>query len=1146
MKNYEVYAKDPRQYDLLNNGVSKVGEIGTDQEQLKTLRFELETFVCDGEYAKGLERIMNAYLDGLNKPEQQAVWVSGFFGSGKSHLVKMLRYLWVDHKFADGASARSLARLPKDINDLFVELNNRGRQYGGLKAAAGTLGEGSPDNIRLAFLQLIFRANSLPENLAAAKFVLWLRENNLWDKITAHLKTKRRNPDQEIRNFYVSSHIAEALVACDSTYGSATNAKEALRAQFPVSNSVTIDEALTLIRAIFGNDGKLPCTLIVVDEVQQFIGDKIERAMDVQEIAEHCCTKLDSRVLLVGTGQSALTSTVNLGRLQARFTIKVPLSDADVEKVTRQTVLAKKPERVTDIKKVVDTNQGEISRHLQNTRLASSLSDEPYYAPDYPLLPVRRRFWEKVLRNVDASGTTAQLRTQLKIVFDAAKETATSDLGNVVAGDFIYNEIATDLLNTGMLQREYHETISELADTTREGQLKSRLCTLIFLISKLPRQAGADDGVRATAETLADLLVEDLKNDGAKLRQEVPALLKALVDAGKLMFVENDEYLLQTKEGANWNQDYNRRRGQILNDDSRLNDEREKLLREALDTSLRSLNIAQGNSRQPRKLEISLSNTRPAQPDGGLVFWVRHGWAEQVKTIETDAQAAGNTSPMLFGFLPRTAHEELLQSLASMIAAKDTVENHGTPTTDEAIQAADAIRTRQRVAEQAVSGAVRQIMASSKVFLGGGSEITGLELVDRVDEAAQSALQRLFPQFSEADHSNWPQVLNGAKAGNLGALQSVSYQGEIVQHPVCKQISEFIGAGKKGREVRENFRKAPFGWPQDAVDAALVVLTLAGNLRCSVNGSPTDAKALNQTQIGNASFNVDIPPLSATQKLDLKALFQKLGIATALGQEAAAASSFLSKLIELADAAGGEPPQPEKPGTQAIRELQALSGNAQLLKIHEQRADLERCGGEWNQVQVNIAKRLPRWERLNELCNMATVLPEAQEVSTSMSAVESSRGLLSDPDPVPPLIQKVLTALRQKLNGLQSALDAAFEREQARLEGSDVWQKLSTEQRDELIQKFNLQKPAPIKVANEDEIHFTLRENSLANRQNIVDALPQRFQSALEEATRLLMPKAVRVSLPAATISNEQELEAWVGEVRNRVKEQLKKGPVIL
>ena len=1145
MKNYEVYSKDPRQYDLLNNGVSKVGEIGGDQEQLKTLRFELETFVCDGEYAKGLERILNAYLDGLSKPEQQAVWVSGFFGSGKSHLVKMLRYLWVDYKFTDGASARSLARLPTDINDRFVELSNRARQYGGLTAAAGTLGEGSPDNIRLAFLQLIFRAKRLPENLAAAKFVLWLRDENLLDKITARLKAKKLDPEREIRNFYVSTPVAEALLAADSSYGTLKDARDSIRAQFPNVSTATIDEALDVVRRIFGSEGKLPCTLIVVDEVQQFIGDKVERAMDVQEIAEHCCTKLDSRVLLVGTGQSALTSTANLGRLQARFTVKVPLSDADVEKVTRQTVLAKKAERIPDIKKAIDSNQGEISRHLQTTRLASSLSDEPFYAPDYPLLPVRRRFWEKVLRNVDASGTTAQLRTQLKIVFDAAKETAQNDVGNIVAADFIYNEIATDLLNTGMLQREYHEAIAELADKSREGQLKSRLCALIFLISKLPREVGADDGVRATAETLADLLVEDLKNDGAKLRQEVPTLLQDLVDKGKLMVIEN-EYLLQTREGANWNQDYNRRRAQILNDDSRLNDEREKLLREVLDVSLRSLNIAQGTSRQTRKLEVSLSTARPAQPEGGLVFWVRHGWAEQEKIVATDAQAAGSNSPVLFGFLPRTAHEELRQNLAAMIAAKDTLENRGTPGSGEAIQAADAIKTRQRVAEQAVNSAIRQVMANSKVFLGGGSEITGLELVDRVEDAAQSALQRLFTQFGDADHSNWPQVLNAARAGNLGALQSVSYQGEIVQHPVCKQISEFIGAGKKGRDVRENFRKAPFGWPQDAIDAALVVLTLAGNLRCSVNGQPTDAKSLNQTQIGNAAFNVDIPPLSAMQKLDLKALFQKLSVPTQSGQESAAAGLFLGKLLDLAEAAGGAPPEPEKPSTQAIRELQTLSGNAQLLKMHEQRSELERCSADWKAISENISRRLPRWQRLQELCAMANGLPEVQEAAGSVTAIESSRGLLSEPDLVPPVIQKVLGALREALNALQRELEATFEREQLRLEGSDIWRKLSDEQREQLVQRFNLQKAPPIKVANEEEIYSSLRENSLANRRNIVDALPQRFQFALEDATRLLVPKATRVSLPTATIQNEEELEAWVGDVRAAVKEQLKKGPVIL
>jgi hypothetical protein len=102
MKNWEVFSKNPLSYNLANNGVSKVTEVAGDSLQLKTLRFELETFVCDGEYARGLERALSAYLDGLGKTEQQAVWVSGFFGSGKSHLVKMLRYLWDDFQFPDG------------------------------------------------------------------------------------------------------------------------------------------------------------------------------------------------------------------------------------------------------------------------------------------------------------------------------------------------------------------------------------------------------------------------------------------------------------------------------------------------------------------------------------------------------------------------------------------------------------------------------------------------------------------------------------------------------------------------------------------------------------------------------------------------------------------------------------------------------------------------------------------------------------------------------------------------------------------------------------------------------------------------------------------------------------------------------------
>jgi hypothetical protein len=74
-------------------------------------------FVCDGQYEKGLETILDKFLLNLDAgTEQPGVWISGFYGSGKSHLAKMLRTLWTDYQFADGATARSLPNCPPALS----------------------------------------------------------------------------------------------------------------------------------------------------------------------------------------------------------------------------------------------------------------------------------------------------------------------------------------------------------------------------------------------------------------------------------------------------------------------------------------------------------------------------------------------------------------------------------------------------------------------------------------------------------------------------------------------------------------------------------------------------------------------------------------------------------------------------------------------------------------------------------------------------------------------------------------------------------------------------------------------------------------------------------------------------------------------
>ena len=107
MKNREVFYRDPLTTTIPNDGVAKVIEPQSASDW-EVLRYELESFVCDGEYRLGLERILSAFLTNVSRPQQQAVWVSGFYGSGKSHLVRVLEYLWRDVEFPDGARARSL------------------------------------------------------------------------------------------------------------------------------------------------------------------------------------------------------------------------------------------------------------------------------------------------------------------------------------------------------------------------------------------------------------------------------------------------------------------------------------------------------------------------------------------------------------------------------------------------------------------------------------------------------------------------------------------------------------------------------------------------------------------------------------------------------------------------------------------------------------------------------------------------------------------------------------------------------------------------------------------------------------------------------------------------------------------------------
>jgi hypothetical protein len=134
-----VFIEDPTTQQIPNLGVAKVEE-PTTPEEWEVLRYELSHFVCEGEYERGLERILPTFLNNIGKPQQPAAWVSGFYGSGKSHLVRVLQYLWTDFRFPDGTTAQELANLPATVTDPLAELKTLASEVeepGRLRARSG-------------------------------------------------------------------------------------------------------------------------------------------------------------------------------------------------------------------------------------------------------------------------------------------------------------------------------------------------------------------------------------------------------------------------------------------------------------------------------------------------------------------------------------------------------------------------------------------------------------------------------------------------------------------------------------------------------------------------------------------------------------------------------------------------------------------------------------------------------------------------------------------------------------------------------------------------------------------------------------------------------------------------------------------------
>jgi len=704
----------------------------------------------------------------------------------------------------------------------------------------------------------------------------------------------------------------------------------------------------------------------------------------------------------------------------------------------------------------------------------------------------------------------------------------------------MFEQLQAGMVQQGVLLRELEETIR------KQDRLSTRLCGLIFLIRKLPRTAGADCGVRATPEMLADLLVSDLTNDGTKLRKDVPVALQKLMDEG-ILLKDGDEYNLQTKESQEWDKEFRNRQTEISGNESVVHQKRDALLQAALQKEINTVRLKQGASNEPRELVLHFAPEPPDATGQNVPVWVRNEWNASQKNMVDAARAAGTDSPILFVFVPKASAAELRQQIIRAEAARGTIDGKGVPTTREGDEARSSMGTRLSDAERTRDQLIGQIAGGAKVYKGGGTEMFNLTLAEKVREGAIDALARLFPRFNEADHKAWTSVINRARNGDDSPLRAVDYEGTTEQHPVCKEILGKIGSGIEGRELRKFFAASPYGWPQDAVDGGIIALHAGAHLLARYNGQALAVGQLDQNKISRTEFRTENIIIRPEDKLKLRGLFVDAGIAAKASDDLEAKSAEYLTLAEtLAGKAGGAAPLPEAPKTTKLSDLRARAGNDRLKGLLDEADALKPEVAKWKKQAELAAKRVPEWEKLQKFLTAGAGVGALAEAETAAQGVVDGRLLLDNFDHVPPLLKQAAQALRTAVTAAHGAFAKRHAELLAELETSEAWQRISSAQRITIMSEEGISSVPDLEVGSDEQLLSTLQHTPVSAWNDKTAALTARFQNAARKAARLLEPKTQYVTLKSGTLRTEADVKAWLGAQETTLVAKLKEGPVVV
>ena len=865
---------------------------------------ELREYVVTDKIEEELKRIFDTFTQvsetlrrGGNSRDVVGMWISGFFGSGKSHFAKVLGHLLQNDPLADGsgdschdAFVGHLSDTPrgKDVRLRLgeVKLGTQVRTIAFEIKSRQSLS--NPNSVGEILLSEFYRHIGLAEHFVVARIEQRLRRRGLLDGLAnayeAEFGVAWRSTEGRDDLLTVRRRLAAVLPQVDpAEYGDRQAAKHALDDMFgheKITAEGIADELVAWVEAQPTTGGRVGHLVFVIDEMGAFIGDSTERIGELNSLAEMIGNKGKGRVWLIATSQQDLEKVVDrtsfqpalVGRLNARFDLKPHLISDEIDKVVAERILKKRPAQEPALRALYQAHEGPIAQlaDLKASRHLGTLTERAF-VDCYPFLPHQIRLAQDIFEMISGFRVSGGVRSMISVVMEALQDVADEALGAVVSLDQVFDAVEDDLLSQEYLGASGVRAIRDSDERVSNTPIApARVLKVLWLLQRIT-------WVPRVPETLAKLLVRRLDAEVAPLRARAETTLAALQDAG---YVARDEAtgewkFLNERERTIEQaiQELTRPGGPRSISIAAVRRTSQQLAKESVVIRRKLGNFATpyGKTQTPFGFGVRLDGEAVATgPDIEVAFLspLAPGRTQEIDEIRRSNQAGGATGRTVWWVASSSDH---LDARCRRYEALVKVTGDRRLTEDASADTQDALSEKRKERDElrrALSDDLEGAFRGGTLFYG-GQEIEpepAPDLKEPLGTALTSLIPNLYPRFDLADRGfdfakNLKALLNPSTATLhtvAPELDLFDTQGTLQRESgLVSQVLEVIGdledegvdpTGGLLIDAGDNsgfkgFERPPFGWPSEIVRLVLAGCFRAGTIylerQTSTGPSPT-------------------------------------------------------------------------------------------------------------------------------------------------------------------------------------------------------------------------------------------------------------------------------------------------------------------